>query len=147
MENQEMKAWMQKQEAVSRKQLRYSKTQCILTGVAAVCCLVMLVAVLAVAACAVPLLSQAAPVMEQLQTLGIQAGDALENLDSATEKLAQIDLTNITDKLDTLVTSSQSAVEEALEKINTIDITTLNQAIADLAKVVEPLARITNVFG
>lgn len=147
MENQEMKAWMQKQEAVSRKQLRYSKTQCILTGVAAVCCLVMLVAVLAVAACAVPLLSQAAPVMEQLQTLGIQAGDALENLDSATEKLAQIDLTNITDKLDTLVTSSQSAVEEALEKINTIDITTLNQAIADLARVVEPLARITNVFG
>jgi hypothetical protein len=37
-------------------------------------------------------------------------------------------------------------VEEALDKLNGIDLDTLNRAIADLAAVVEPLANFFNRF-
>ena len=49
--------------------------------------------------------------------------------------------------VDSLVSSSQSGVEQALEKINAIDIETLNQAIEDLSDVVAPLAKLINRFS
>ena len=40
----------------------------------------------------------------------------------------------------------QEGVEQALEKIQSIDIEKLNQAIASLNDVVEPLAKLTKIF-
>ena len=59
---------------------------------------------------------------------------------------AQLDLAGMVENVDTLATTSQSAVEHATEKLDTIDLETLNKAIADLADVVEPLAKFFNVF-
>ena len=42
---------------------------------------------------------------------------------------------------------SQAAVADAMEKLDTIDIDTLNKAIADLAEIVEPLAKVSKIFG
>ena len=49
--------------------------------------------------------------------------------------------------VDAFVTTGQSAVEQATEKLSIIDFETMNKAIADLADVVEPLARFFNVFN
>ena len=49
--------------------------------------------------------------------------------------------------VDSLVSSSQAGLEETLEKVNSIDIEKLNEAIDGLAKVVEPLTKFFNVFG
>ena len=71
----------------------------------------------------------------------------LTNLDEVTQELAQADLAGMVENVDTLATTSQSAVEHATEKLDTIDLDTLNKAIQDLADVVEPLARFFNVFN
>ena len=42
--------------------------------------------------------------------------------------------------------TSEKGVEQALEKINAMDIDTLNQAIQALHDVVEPLAKLTRIF-
>ena len=46
-----------------------------------------------------------------------------------------------------LLEDNAEAVEEALSNLNEIDFESLNKAIRDLSKVVEPLARVTGVFS
>ena len=48
---------------------------------------------------------------------------------------------------DALVSDSQTGLTEAMNKLNAIDIDTLNKAIESLADVIEPLAKLSNIFG
>lgn len=48
---------------------------------------------------------------------------------------------------DKLVADNADAVTEAMEKLNAVDFDTLNRAIKDLADIVEPLARVSNLFN
>ena len=41
-----------------------------------------------------------------------------------------------------LVQTSQASLEQTMEKINSVDFETLNNAIQDLSKVVQPLAKL-----
>lgn len=118
---------------MDNKQLRLAKLQCILTGVAAVCCLGVFILVCAL--------------MPRVYGLAGQMEAVLANLDEVTQELAQADLAGMVENVDTLATTSQSAVEHAAEKLDTIDLDTLNKAIKDLADVVEPLAKFFNVFN
>ena len=70
----------------------------------------------------------------------------LANLEIVTDQLAGMDLGSMVKNVDALVNTSQAGVEQAIDKINAIDFVTLNRAIADLADVVEPLAKFFNVF-
>ena len=56
-------------------------------------------------------------------------------------------LGGMVENVNTLTTDSQSAVTEAIEKLDAIDIDTLNKAIRDLSDVVEPLAKVSHFFG
>jgi len=47
---------------------------------------------------------------------------------------------------DNLVATGQTSLEQTMEKLNSIDFKTLNQAIADLSKVIEPLAKIASIL-
>lgn len=118
---------------MDKKQERLAKLQCILTGVAAACCLGILILVCT-------LMPRVYGLVEQTETV-------LTNLEEVTQELAQTDLAGMVENVDTLATTSQSAVEHATEKLDTIDLDTLNKAIKDLADVVEPLARFFNVFN
>ena len=127
-------------EKSNRQQVRFARLQCIFAILAAVCCCAMLLVVLSV----VPQIQQVAI---QVQALGSQAESVLTNLEDVTSKLAQVDLASMVNNVDLLVSDSQEGVKQALDKINELDITSLNQAIADLSSVVKPLADFFGRFG
>ena len=127
-------------EKSNRQQVRFARLQCIFAILAAVCCCAMLLVVLSV----VPQIQQVAV---QVQALGSQAESVLTNLEDVTSKLAQVDLASMVNNVDLLVSDSQEGVKQALDKINELDITSLNQAIADLSSVVKPLADFFGRFG
>lgn len=127
MDNQtQLEQILEKMERNSRKQLFYSRVQCVFSIVAALCCVVLLTKFL--------------QFMPQLELLAAQMELVLTNLEAITGELEKLDMTAMVDNINALVTTSQSGVEDALEKINEIDIDTLNQAVKDLAAVVQPLA-------
>ena len=70
----------------------------------------------------------------------------LENLEIVTAQLADMELGDMIRNVDSLVTTSQDSLEQMMAKLNTIDFESLNDAIRNLADVVEPLAKFFNVF-
>lgn len=138
--NPEMREWMAKMEKSSRQQVRWARLQCLFALAAAVCCGAVLLTVLTV----VPQVRQMAG---QIQELGTQAEIVLTNLETVTSELAEVDLESMVSNVDSLVTSSQDGVKQALDKINALDIDSLNQAIEDLSAVVKPLADFFSRFN
>ena len=132
-EKQELKELLERLDESNRQQAKFAKWQCIFSIAAAVCCVGLFILV--------------CTLMPQLQTMSGQMETVLTNLEIVTDQLAGMDLGTMVQNVDSLVTTSQVGVEQALEKLNGIDFETLNQAIKDLADVVEPLAKFFNVFS
>ncbi|MBQ5927964.1 MAG: hypothetical protein IIW96_02180 [Oscillibacter sp.] len=150
-EKQELQEWMDRMEESNRQQARYAKWQCIFTAIAAVCCVSLFLLVYI----KMPALQELSIKMENVltdlevitQQLSGSMETVLENLETVTAQLAEVDLGAMAESVDDLVTTSQAGVEQAMDRLNTIDFKKLNQAIGDLADVVEPLAKFFNVFG
>ncbi len=115
------------------QQTKIAKLQCILTTLAALACVGMFLLIWSV--------------MPQIERLSGQMEAVLTNLEIVSGQLAQADLAGMVQDVDKLAETSQQGVEQAMEKLNKLDLDTLNKAIADLADVVEPLARFFNVFN
>ena len=122
----ELQLILERLEKNSRKQLLHARLQTLFSIVCALFCGILLLKLL--------------QFIPQLENLVAQAEILLRDLDTVTKALAQLDLSQMVENINELVTTSQSGVEEALEKINEIDFDTLNQAVEDLSKVVKPLA-------
>ena len=75
-----------------------------------------------------------------------QTQTVLDNLESTTQQLAALDLAQMVANVDTLVVSGQQSLEQSMDKLNSIDFDTLNQAIQDLSNVIQPLARLSGMF-
>jgi len=131
-ENKEMLELLQQIEKSSRQQARNARFQTILALVAAAFCIGVFVLVF-------NFLPQLDAVVSQMQTV-------LGNLEKTTQELSSLDLSSMMDGIDTLVSSGQEGLQQTMEKLNTLDIETLNKAIKDLAAVVEPLAKVSNMF-
>ncbi len=71
-----------------------------------------------------------------------EASGVLDNLNRVTEDLANQDIAGLFDSVNGLVIESQEKINEAMDKVNAMDIETLNQAIHELHTVVEPLAKL-----
>ena len=123
--------------ASSRKQERYARIQCVCAVAAALFCLLLLISVCRV----IPEIQQLAA---QVNNLSSQAETVLNNLETVSDALVQADIPGMVDNVSTLVDSSQEGVQQALEKVNAIDIDTLNKAIENLTTIVTPLANIVN---
>ena len=117
---------LERMEENSRKQLVYSRIQCIFSVISAVCCVTLVATLLRF--------------IPQLEDLAAQADLLMADLQSVTEELKKLDLTDMIAGINDLVATSQTGVEEAIEKITEIDISKLNKAVSDLAAVVQPLA-------
>ena len=131
--NHEMQALMEKIEKSNRQQVNFARIQCIFSVVAAVCCLLLLLTVAKI----VPDIRE---LSGEISGIAAQAETVLTNLETVSDELAAADLEGLVTDVDSLVASS-------LEKISAIDIETLNKAIKDLAEVIEPLAKVANIFG
>ena len=151
-------------EQLLEKQSRYAKWQCILTAAAAVVGIAIFVLLLTVVPHIKGVVGQMEAVLGDLEAitgqvegqmdnilgnlsdLSGQMDTVLNNLDTVTSELAQADLKGMVEDVDTFVTTGQHAVEQVTEKLNILDFETLNSAIKNLSEVVEPLARLFNVF-
>ena len=154
MDNKEL---MEKLEKNSARQLLFTKILCLLCALVLVCALVLTVSITGAVR---ELTALAAPLQEltvQVQALTANAdvtitelaqeADAvMADLAVVAEALAAADLKSIVDNINTLAAESQGAVAEAMQKLDTIDIETLNKAIQDLSDVVEPLAKISRIW-
>lgn len=140
MEEKDVHEILERMEKTNRQQLRYMRLQSILAVLAALCFVVLAFAVGRV----MPRLSGFA---DEAENLLAQAEVVLTNLEEVTQELTQVEFTAMVEDVDALVSSSQAGLEETLEKVNSIDIEKLNEAIDGLSKVVEPLAKFFKVFG
>lgn len=140
MENdQKLLQLLEDMEKANRKQVTYARLQFIFSVVAAVCCMALLLSGM--------------KVLPRLQETAAQAEVVLANLESVTSELAESNLSSmvenvdaLVENVDSLVTTSQSGVEQTMEKINAIDFEALNDAIKDLSDVIEPIAKFFNTF-
>ena len=140
MEEKDLREILEKLDKSNRQQVRYARLQSLLLVFTALCFLALVLLI--------------AKLMPQLQDFALeangllgQAETVLTNLEQVTTELAEIEFVEMIDDVDALVTTSQAGLEEALEKVNSIDIKKLNEAIDGLSKVVEPLTKLFIVFG
>ena len=121
-ELQELLEWLDES---NRKQANYAKWQCVFSVVAAISCVGLFVLIWTL--------------MPEVRNLTRQMETVLANLELVTTQLAGMDLGAIVQNVDELVVTTR-------EGLGAIDFKMLNQAIEDLADVVEPLAKFFNVF-
>lgn len=131
-ENKEMLELLQKMEKTSRQQVKLTRLMCIFALIAAIGCV-----------CAFLLLYNLLP---QINGVISQIQIVLSNLEEATAQLSVVDFSGMIGDVDALVSTAQNSLNQTMGKLDTIDFETLNRAIEDLAKVVEPMSRLMNVF-
>lgn len=84
-------------------------------------------------------------VVEDAQEMITGSQSILDNLQKTTDEIAKADLTRMMDDVTELVDSTGITLAEAMNKINAIDIDTLNSSIKGLNDVVTPLSNVLNV--
>ena len=138
-ENKELLELLEKIEKANRQQVKLTRFVCIFALVAALCCI-----------CTVGLVYNVLPqitgILPQINSVVSQMQIVLGNLETATAQLSVVDFSGMIGEVEALVTTAQESLEQTMGKLNSIDFDTLNKAIDDLAKVVEPMSKLMNVF-
>jgi len=83
----------------------------------------------------------------QVEGILTQMDTVLQNLEQTSRDLAALDLQAMVENVDSLAVFAQDSLAQTMEKLDTIDFETLNQAIENLSKVIEPMARFAKMFG
>lgn len=130
--NQKLLELLERMEKANRKQVIYARLQFVFSIVTALCCVVLVIAGM--------------QILPALQETAAQAETVLGNLKTVTAELANADIGGMVKNVDSLVTTSQTGVEQTMSKINAIDFEALNDAIQDLSDVIEPIAKFFNTF-
>lgn len=133
-EREEFQKLMERIEKSNAGQEKYARRQYRMSQVTAAAAILMLLAVAYTCWLVVP------KVNDTYRRLEVVMGD----LEVITSELADADLDQMITDIDRLVVSSEGNINEAMEKLNAIDIEKLNKAIGDLSDVISPLA---NFFG
>ena len=143
-----------KLEKNSRQQALFTKILCAIFALVLVCILVLTVTVSGAVKQVTEMIAPLESVVTQVESVASQVNDMtgqaetiMNNMETVTQALADADLGGMVENVNALAADSQSVVSEAMEKLDTIDIDTLNKAILDLADVVEPLAKVAHIFG
>lgn len=139
-ENKETLELLKKIERANRHQVWSGYIRSGLILVCAVCMVALVVMVALLMPQINEILGQAGLAMGQIQTV-------LTDLQQTAGQLAQVDYAGMVSNVDNLVTTGQQSLEGMMEKLNSVDFEKLNQAIEDLAAVIEPLAKMAKVFG
>ena len=138
-EKNEMLELMKKIEESSRKQLLYTRIQCI-AAVLAVACFAGIYFLIK------DFLPQISAIITEIPGVVAQMETVLGNLEVVTTELAAVDFESMIEGVNTLVATGQIGLEETVSKLNDIDFEALNKAISNLSQVVEPLAKFFKVF-
>ena len=134
---------LEKIEKQTRQQALFTKILCVFCAVILICMLVLTFFVVNAAGQITELAEQAKFVMDNLDVVTWELGD----YHFGGVLVANADIGGMIENMGALTTDSQAIVEEAMSKLNAINLDALNQAIEDLANIVEPLANFTKFFG
>lgn len=137
MSQEEFQAMMERIESSNAGQELYARKQYRMAQITAAASILVLAIVIYAA---VTLIPAANTTFQNLNFI-------MEDMEIITEQLAEADLQKMITDIDSLVAGSEKGVEEALEKINSMDIDTLNHAIKNLNDTVEPLAKFFHIFN
>ena len=139
-ENKELLELLKRIEGTNRKQLLYTRIQCV-AAVAAVACFAGIYFLIR------DFLPQISAIITQIPGVVAQMEIVLSNLEVVTTELAAVDFAGMIEGVNTLVEAGQTGLTETVEKLNAIDFEALNKAIQTLTEVIEPLAKFFKVFG
>ena len=123
---------LQKQNASLKKQVAWTR----------ICSLILIVLIVAAGAAVAVVAPRLADVGSRMNTLMDQTNQIVQKLDHVAGELEEADISGMLADVNLLVEDSQDTMGEALEKIQAIDIDTLNEAIDGLNAVVSPLAKL-----
>lgn len=140
MEEKDMREILERLDKSNRQQVKYARLQSVLALLTALCFIAFVFVICSIIPELMAFSAEADKLLDKAEVV-------LTNMEEVTEELTKVEFTEMVSNVDELVISSQSSLEEAMEKIDSIDIDTLNEAIDGLAKVVEPLAKFFKVFG
>ncbi len=136
-------------EVLLRKQNRLTTLLCIFSGLSLAITLVLLVVVLGLLPKLSGLLDQADAALAELTALSQQLRSMdmeglLADLDALLRNVDGLvgNVDSLVENADALVAGIQQDMGQTLEKINAIDFEKLNQAIEDLAAVIQPIAKL-----
>lgn len=127
---------MKRIEASNAGQERYAKKQYTMSLISAFSNILVLAIVIYVVVTMIPKINAT---FEDLNVI-------MTNMESITEELASVDIEGMAGDVKTLVNGSSDSLNQAMKKINAIDIEKLNGAIQNLNDAVEPMARFANMF-
>ncbi len=119
-------------------QTKYARKQGRVVALAALFCVVIMIGV---GILVLSVLPKVVVLLDQANTIATQADDVMKDLNVVTKQLAQADITGMIDDVGSLVVESEESINEAMKKIDAMDIEGLNKAIKDLGDIVEPLAK------
>ena len=132
-QNQEMLELLRKIEKSGRQKNVTNLLLCLFMLAAAVSCVT-----LCVMACR--LLPQVNDLLGQMETV-------MTDLEQTVRRLSALDLESMVANANSLAVVAQESLQQTMEKLNTVDFETLNKAIEDLSKVIEPLAKFFGMFN
>lgn len=146
MEENKMLELLEKIEKSTRRQTLLCTLLCICAVVTALCCIVTCVAVKQMMAPIGEVLPEILEAVPHITGAIVQMESILTNLEGATQQLANLDLVAMVADVDGLVVTAQQTLDATMKQLGSIDFDSLNKAIKDLAAVIEPLAKLSNVF-
>ena len=138
-ENREMLELLKKIEESGRKQLLYTRIQCI-AAVVAVASFVGIYFLIK------DFLPQITTIVTEIPGVVAQMERVLGNMETVTRELTTVDFAGMIEGVNVLVESGQSGLEQTVAKLNSIDFEALNKAIVTLTEVIDPLAKFFKVF-
>ena len=150
-EKKELQELLQRLDRSNRKQAWFAGLQFVFSLITAVCCVAALMAIVSFLPKMEATVEQVDAVLANVEQVSDELAEAdvagvMANLEAVSGQMAEADLSGLVENVNQLVDTSQTGLEETLEKLNSIDLETLNQAIQDLADVVQPIARLFNRF-
>ena len=132
-QNQEMLELLRKIERSGRQKNVTNLLLCLFMLAAAVSCVTLCVMVCR-------LLPQVNDLLGQMETV-------MTDLEQTVRRLSALDLESMVANANSLAVVAQDSLQQTMEKLNTVDFETLNKAIEDLSKVIEPLAKFFGMFN
>lgn len=131
-QNQEMLELLRRIEKSNRQKVFTNVLVCLFMLAAAASCIAVCV-----------MLGQLIPQANQILT---QTRTILGNLEEASRQMQQLEMETMVSNVNSLAVYAQQSLQQTMDKLNTLDIETLNKAINDLAQVIEPLAKFVAKF-
>ena len=119
-------------------QTKYAKKQGRIVALAAIFCVAIMIGV---GILVLSVLPKVVTLLDQANGIAVQADDVMKDLNVVTKQLAQADITGMIDDVSKLVVESEESINDAMKKVDAMDIEGLNKAIKDLGDVIEPLAK------